>query len=102
MKIGLRKPSLKKSIAARMSVKKKIAPRMPRGMGILRDPEKAVYNKVYNMTSVSAMDIIKRTKNKSEEAEPEKDTESPGSATMGFIILGVIIVVIVLIVKIIL
>ena len=53
MKFGFRTPSLKKSIAARTSLKRKIMPRMPKGSGFLRNPEKALYNKIYNKTTVS-------------------------------------------------
>lgn len=59
MKFGIRKPSFKKSLAARTSLKKLIMPRMPRGYGFLRNPKKALYNKVYNRTSVSAFKLIK-------------------------------------------
>ena len=56
MKIGLRKPSLKKSIAARTSIKRQVVHRaglkMPRGYGWIRNPKKYVYNKAYNKTSL--------------------------------------------------
>lgn len=64
MKIGLRKPSLKKSIAARTSLKRQIVHRaglkMPRGYGWVRNPKKYVYNKVYNKTSFSIFDVLKK------------------------------------------
>lgn len=64
MKIGLRKPSLKKSIAARTSIKRQIVHRaglkMPRGYGWVRNPKKYVYNKVYNKTSFSIFDVLKK------------------------------------------
>lgn len=60
MKIGIRKPSIKKSIKARTtgklkrSVKKAVIPGYgKKGMGWIKDPKKAAYNKVYNKTSVS-------------------------------------------------
>ena len=60
MKIGIRKPSLKKRIGARTSIKRQVVHRaglkMPKGYGWVRDPKKFVYNKVYNKTS---FDIFK-------------------------------------------
>ena len=60
MKFGIRKPSLKKSLKARTtgklkrSVKKALTPGYgKKGMGWIKNPRKAAYNKVYNMTSVS-------------------------------------------------
>ncbi len=62
MKIGIRKPSLKKRIAARTSIKRQIVHRaglkMPRGFGWVRSPKKYVYNKVYNRTSFDVFKLI--------------------------------------------
>ncbi|AEH62249.1 hypothetical protein [Zymomonas mobilis] len=64
MKLGIRKPSIRKSIAARTSptriIKNKLGLRMPRGWGWLTDPKKALYNRVYNRTSFSIFDLIKK------------------------------------------
>lgn len=66
MKFGMRKPSLKKSIAARTSIKRNIVHRaglkMPRGYGWIRDPKKYMYNKVYNRTTFSIFDLFKKLK----------------------------------------
>lgn len=55
MKFGIRKPSLKKRIAARTSVKRvlrhNLGLKAPRGYGSLTNPKKAAYNKVYNRTT---------------------------------------------------
>lgn len=66
MKIGMRKPSLKKSIKARTTgqlkrkVKKSINPFYgKKGMGWIRDPKKAMYNKVYRKTTFSIWDLFK-------------------------------------------
>lgn len=65
MKLGVRKPSLKKSIKARTTGKAKRAIKSSvnplygkKGMGIINNPKKAVYNKVYNKTSFSLFDLI--------------------------------------------
>lgn len=62
----IRKPSLKKSISARTkgratrAIKKAVIPGYgKKGMGLIKNPKKAVYNKVYNKTSISVFDIIK-------------------------------------------
>jgi len=64
MKFGVRMPSLKKSIAARTSVKRfvrhNLGLKAPRGMGWITNPKKALYNRVYNRTSVSATSLLKK------------------------------------------
>lgn len=64
MKIGLRKPSLKKRISARTSIKRQIVHRaglkMPRGYGWIRDPKKYVYNKIYNRTTFDVFKLLKK------------------------------------------
>jgi len=64
MKIGIRKPSLNKSIAARTSLKRIIKTKLklnaPRGYGWLTDPKKALYNRIYNRTTVSIWTLIKK------------------------------------------
>ena len=67
MKFGFRIPSFKKKLAARTSwkrvVRHKMGFKMPKGMGMLTDPKKALYNKVYRMTTVGVEDMLsKRSK----------------------------------------
>ena len=66
MKFGMRTPSLKRSIKARTTgklkkqVKSAIIPGYGKiGMGWIKDPKKAMYNKVYNKTSFSLWDLFK-------------------------------------------
>lgn len=66
MKVGIRKPSIKRSIKARTTgklkrqIKKSVNPFYgKKGMGLVNDPKKAVYNKVYNKTTVGVNDLIK-------------------------------------------
>jgi hypothetical protein len=63
VKFGIRKPSVRKSIAARTSVKRyvrnSLGLKAPRGYGWLTNPKKVAYNRVYNRTSVSAWSILK-------------------------------------------
>ncbi|EOH55907.1 hypothetical protein UA3_01090 [Enterococcus faecium EnGen0263] len=66
MKIGMRKPSIKKSISARTTgkakraVKKAVIPGYgKKGSGWITDPKKAAYNKVYKKTTFSFWDLFK-------------------------------------------
>ena len=64
MKIGIRKPSINKSVAARTKgkvtrgIKKQSIPYYGKG-GVYKNPKKSVYNKVYNKTTKSIFDIFK-------------------------------------------
>lgn len=63
MKFGVRKPSLKRSFAARTSpkriIKSKLGLKAPRGWGWATNPKKAAYNRVYNRTSVSFWGLLR-------------------------------------------
>ena len=66
MKFGMRKPSLKKSIAARTTgkIKRSIKRTLilwygKKGMGLIKDPKKAMYNKIYKKTTFSIFDLFK-------------------------------------------
>lgn len=78
MKFGVRKPSIKRSISARTtgkikrSIKKTVNPLYgKKGMGYINNPKKAVYNKVYNKTTVSAKDVIGLSGGKSPAKKPK-------------------------------
>ena len=64
MKFGIRKPSLRKSIAARTSwkryVRHSLRIKAPRGYGWLTSPKRATYNRVYNRTSVSIWSVLRK------------------------------------------
>ncbi|HCX64559.1 MAG TPA: hypothetical protein DHN33_05055 [Eubacteriaceae bacterium] len=66
MKFGFRKPSVKRSIKARTTgrVKRKVKSSIDptygkKGMGFVKNPKKAVYNKVYKKTSFGLLDLLK-------------------------------------------
>ena len=66
MKIGMRTPNFKKSFKARTTgkVKRKIKKALipgygKKGIGWVKDPKRAAYNKVYNKTSFSLFDLFK-------------------------------------------
>lgn len=59
MKVGFRTPNIKKSVKARTTgkmkraVKKSVNPLYgKKGMGYINNPKKAVYNKIYNKTTI--------------------------------------------------
>lgn len=65
MKKGFRTPSVKRSVSARTTgrvkraVKRSVNPTYGKnGMGYINNPQKAVYNKVYNKTTFGVNDIV--------------------------------------------
>ena len=56
MRVGFRIPSLAKRLAARVSIRRVLRHRFglkaPRGWGWLMDPRRAVYNRIYQRTTV--------------------------------------------------
>lgn len=66
MKFGMRKPSIKKSFKARTTgkakrkIKKALIPGYgKKGMGFIKNPKRALYNKVYRKTTFSFWDLFK-------------------------------------------
>ncbi|ERH29771.1 hypothetical protein HMPREF9244_01571 [Alloscardovia omnicolens F0580] len=69
MRIGMRKPSLKKSLKARTTgrakraLKKAVNPLYGRkGMGFIRNPKRSIKNRIYKRTTFSIWDILKKIK----------------------------------------
>ena len=62
MKFGIRRPSIRRSIAARISpkrfVRQSLGLKAPRGYGWITNPKKAAYNRIYNRTTISAWSIL--------------------------------------------
>lgn len=62
MKFGLRKPSLKKRLAARTSLKRVVRHNLglkaPRGWGWLTNPKRAAYNRAYNRTTFGIFGLV--------------------------------------------
>lgn len=66
MKFGLRKPSVKKSVKARTTgkikrkIKKSVNPLYSKkGMGYIKNPKRAVKNKIYKKTTFGLSDLFK-------------------------------------------
>jgi hypothetical protein len=51
MKLGFRKPSMSKRFGAKLSLKRNLGLKLPKGMGAISNPKKAIYNKVYSKTT---------------------------------------------------
>jgi hypothetical protein len=62
MKFGFRRPSLRKRIAARTSVRRAIRHRLglkaPRGWGWVTNPRRALQNRIYNRTTVGCGGMV--------------------------------------------
>jgi len=62
MKWGIRKPSLRKRIAARTSVRRyvrhSLGLKAPRGFGWVTNPRRAAYNRIYHRTTIKADNLI--------------------------------------------
>lgn len=89
MKIGFRTPSLSKSLKARTTgrikrqMKKAVNPLYgKKGMGLINNPQKALYNKVYSKTTIDSLAGIKKsTKKKSQSKSMPKQHASMYSAS---------------------
>ncbi|MCX6734502.1 MAG: hypothetical protein NTZ25_01165 [Candidatus Peregrinibacteria bacterium] len=62
MKFGIRRPSLRKRIAARTSIRRVIrhslGVKAPRGFGWFTNPKKALYNRIYHRTTFGCVTIM--------------------------------------------
>lgn len=63
MKFGFRTPSLRRRIAARTSwkrvVRHSVGLKAPRGLGVVTNPKKFMYNKIYRVTTFGLDDVVK-------------------------------------------
>lgn len=81
MKIGVRTPSLKKSFKARTTgrinrtLKKSVNPLYgKKGMGYIKNPEKAIYNKAYHKVTVDPLKPLKNgSRNNTKRTAPEPE-----------------------------
>ena len=79
MKIGMRKPSLTRSLKARTTskwkrqAKKALIPGYgKKGMGWVKNPKKAMYNKVYHKTTFGLSDLFKSSKKRNKKVVNNK------------------------------
>ena len=111
MKVGVRKPSIKRSIKARTTgrikreVKKAVNPLYgKKGMGWIKDPKKALYNKVYHKTTIGVTDAARailsddfKSSNDSNNIDTRnyKETKATPNSKIGifFIVVGAVLIV---------
>lgn len=88
MKIGFRKPSIKRSIKARTTgaLKRKVKSTVnpfygKKGIDYITDPKKAIYNKIYHKATFGVSDVAKAVNTTEPVQEPvvEKKVYSPTS-----------------------
>ena len=62
MKFGIRMPSLKRRISARISWKRyarhSLGLKVPKGFGWFTNPKRAIYNRIYSRTTISADKLV--------------------------------------------
>ena len=81
MKIGVKTPSLKKSLKARTTgrinrtLKKSVNPLYgKKGMGYIKNPEKAIYNKIYHKVTVDPLGPLKNgSRNNTKRTAPDPE-----------------------------
>ena len=97
MKFGIRTPSIRKRVAARTSVKRyvrhSLGVKAPRGAGIITNPKKAVYNRVYNRTTMSVDDFVtpKKTNTRTNK-QVSNENSNIFPVFLVFIAIGIILV----------
>jgi hypothetical protein len=92
MKFGFRRPSLRKRIAARTSLKRyvrnSLGLKAPRGWGWITNPRKALYNRVYRRTTFGIEDLFKTRRR-----------ASPGCIVILAVLIGCVVAEVVLAAK---
>ena len=94
MKVGMRKPSIKRSISARTTGRVKRAVKRSanplygkKGVGFVKDPAKATKNAVYHRTTFGVMDVVDAAQSGSSHSSPGSSARSSRrkSGSAGFI-----------------
>lgn len=88
MKIGFRSPSLSKSLKARTTgrlkrqIKRSVNPLYgKKGMGLIKNPQKAIYNKVYNKVTIDPLKGVKKAL-KVNKSQSKKSYSTPKQTTV--------------------
>ena len=62
VRFGLRRPSIRKRLSARTSLKRAVRHRLglkaPRGWGWITNPRKAAYNRIYSLTTRGCLVVM--------------------------------------------
>ena len=99
MKFAFRTPSPKRKLKAmtvgraKRTVKRAIDPTYgKKGMGWVKNPKKAAYNKIYNKTTMGAGDLLSKSKGSgSQRTSPPVSQTAPEDNTVGcvWVIIGI-------------
>lgn len=88
MKIGFRSPSLSKSLKARTTgrlkrqIKRSVNPLYgKKGMGLIKNPQRAIYNKVYNKVTIDPLKGVKKV-SKVNKSQSKKSYSTPKQTTV--------------------
>lgn len=105
MKYGVRKPSISKSVKAKTTgrvtrtVKRSVNPLYgKKGMGVINDPKKSAYNKIYKNTTTGLWDNADTSSNFETPGNIQGSRSSGGSIRIStivgliFLIIGIILV----------
>lgn len=105
MKYGVRKPSISKSVKAKTTgrvtrtVKRSVNPLYgKKGMGVIHDPKKSAYNKIYKNTTIGLWDNADTSNNIEIPRNIQESRSSGGSIRIStivgliFLIIGIILV----------
>lgn len=99
MKFGFRTPSLKRRVSARTSWKRAVRHSMgikaPRGMGIITNPKRSLYNKIYRKTTFGIEDLARTTSKKSKSSQKIREAPSKGTTTFIFFFLAVLVAMVI-------
>ena len=83
MKIGIRKPSVKKSVKARTTgkinrkLKRSVNPFYgKKGIGYITDPEQAIKNKIYHKVTIDPLEGLKKRTQETHKKEQDQPDES--------------------------
>lgn len=101
MKVGIRTPSPEKSIKARTTgrVKRKVKSSInplygKKGMGYVRDPERAIKNKVYHAVTIDPLESLKKGHKSEDKDEAPVKHSAPSKGLFApmilFYVLGII------------
>lgn len=84
MKVGFRKPSVKRSVKARTTgrvkrtLKKSVNPLYgKKGIGYVKNPQKAIYNKIYHKTTIDPLASVKHPNKSNNEFLRTNFAENP-------------------------
>lgn len=103
MRFGYRRPSLKKRISARTSVKRMVRHnlgfKVPRGMGFLTNPKKALYNSIYHRTTFGLSSSSRRYKQSTDLSNESASEILEGLGQLTLLAFGAVFLIVCLVIN---